>query len=64
MSEELKSCPFCGHFAEGMETESGNYIIECQRWRYENLIDHIASVEETTKEAAIQRWNTRAEVKG
>jgi len=47
LSEELKSCPHCGHNPMLGHSELGNYIV-C----------HCISPQET-KERALKKWNTR-----
>ncbi|WP_366125156.1 Lar family restriction alleviation protein [Acetobacter lambici] len=56
MSEELKSCPFCGEAKRlfiGQPWEGGNYRVSCQ-------VCWCAAGGHPTQAEAITAWNTRA----
>ena len=55
MSEELKTCPFCGGEAEITKWHEG-YFVECREQRCGGTIGAYK-----TEAGAIGAWNTRAE---
>ena len=54
ISNELKSCPFCGSEAEITKWHEG-YFVECRGHRCGGTIGAYK-----TEEEAIEAWNTRA----
>lgn len=56
--EELKPCPFCGGEAELWASEDGIYGVWCSN---PDCYMDVDTRDRTSKEAAIEAWNTRYE---
>ena len=51
----LKTCPFCGGFAEITRDKSGNYLVQCTGEEC-----HVQTPAGLTKDIAIEIWNNRS----
>lgn len=57
MTEELKSCPFCGGETLEMDRNNGEWFVTCYECPCQGVEGNL------TREQAIKAWNTRAETK-